>query len=335
MEEPTMPGSSTQLRVTDTERQARRAAGILTPRDLEDEPPISWLVEGYLTEQSFNQLSGPSKSWKTFMALDWALRLAHEQDLSVLYVAAEGGRRLAPRVKAWLRTNGHRDQPSENFMLAPLAPDLLNEGQVSHLARALPRLAHDWGLIVVDTMARSMSGDENSTEDMSRFIRNMDRIRGGVANTTALVVHHFGWAFGRQRGNSAFYNGCDAVMYMKPTNQKVNQEGDDELEPETPPDPFAARVVRLTVDKQKDSPEIEDRFFKLQAVPEEESAVLIEVSEDEARRETVLPTFDCPICQEVVIPRQRTQKTCGRDRCQKALQRQRGQGVDRGLNATS
>jgi RecA-family ATPase len=47
-------------------------------------------------------------------------------------------------------------------------------------------------LVVIDTLARAMAGgNENASEDMGAFVRNVDRVRSATSAHT-MIVHHSG-----------------------------------------------------------------------------------------------------------------------------------------------
>ena len=80
--------------------------------ELGNVPQPKWLVQGHLTD-GFSVLYGPPKSGKTFLALDWALRIATRTDWHghtviggpVLYVSGEGAGGLHSRIRAWHTAN--------------------------------------------------------------------------------------------------------------------------------------------------------------------------------------------------------------------------------------
>ena len=65
-------------------------------------------------------------------------------------------------------------------------------------------------MIVVDTVARTMDGDENSTKDMNVFVQQLDQLKA-KHNCAILLVHHTGHAEkGRARGSMALKGALDA-----------------------------------------------------------------------------------------------------------------------------
>lgn len=84
-------------------------------------------------------------------------------------------------------------------------------------------------LIIIDTLARHYSSDENSASEMNKFIQNLDELRWEF-NTAVLVVHHSGKDSSRgAKGSSAFSAALDNELlvtksgtgYMKVTCEKA------------------------------------------------------------------------------------------------------------------
>jgi hypothetical protein len=84
-------------------------------------------------------------------------------------------------------------------------------GQVAELMQAIESLGEPPALIVLDTLARCFGGgDENSTQDMSKFVSACDTIRQRY-HCTILVVHHTGHADkSRARGAIALKAAIDS-----------------------------------------------------------------------------------------------------------------------------
>ena len=159
-------------------------------------------------------VTGAPASYKSFLALDWALSVAHGVDWnerpviqgSVVYLALEGQTGLATRSEAWHKERGLKDTDAPFYAvttplsLADEAGDLvpLMDGIADGLGGVNPTM------IVVDTLARSFVGaDENSSTDMGVFVHNIDLLIERF-DCTVLVVHHSGKQTERgMRGSSA------------------------------------------------------------------------------------------------------------------------------------
>jgi len=157
-----------------------------------------WLIKGVLPADAMATLIGRPGCKKSFVVLDIGLHVAlglpwrgrKTLRRSVLYVGSESGTAGANRVHAWLRHHG-REWP-DRFMLSPVSLDLSSS---TADARALVDFARarlpDCGLVVLDTLARNLRGDENSSTDMGRLLGNVEMIRQSLG-CTVLFVHHVG-----------------------------------------------------------------------------------------------------------------------------------------------
>jgi len=166
------------------------------------------------------QLFGPSGDGKTFVVLDMALAVGtggtwhrHQCEKGlVLYFAGEGHAGLGRRINAWSRHNGNPDLANVNVSASVISFDADGIDSVIAEARMLEDCAGPVALIVIDTLARHINGDENSTRDMGDFVRGVDGLRDAFPGSTAIIVHHTGNnaenAF-RSRGSSALKAAMD------------------------------------------------------------------------------------------------------------------------------
>jgi len=241
-----------------------------TCRELLRLPPQQWLVDQLIPEAAFTLLYGPSGEGKSFVALDWALSIAtgtpwlgqHPTRLgTVVYVACEGAAGLPKRVSAWL--DAHEDVVSPEHMLFLLTTlDVYDNDAVDEFFEALDErfpaqmdiypvtgervetIAPDerLALIVVDTLARAYRGDdENSSAEMSTFIRRLEVLKDQYG-ASVLLVHHASRG-GNERGSTALRGAMEAVFSCHGTKATVVIAGE--------PHQILSRI-ELTNDKQKD-----------------------------------------------------------------------------------
>lgn len=209
--------------------------------------PIKWQMKGYLEADSLGLIYGPPKSGKSFLAIDWACCIAtgtpwngHPvQQGAVFYLAGEGHNGLARRFAAWEKAKG------VPLAVAPLAVShkaapLTDRDAAAKVMHAIADLEEQTGqkpaVIVVDTLARNFGADENSTEDMGRFVQHLDEIRANW-KCTVLVVHHTGKDESRgARGNSSLTGAIDAGYLVKrDTTGSVAFEPTEMKDAELPP----------------------------------------------------------------------------------------------------
>jgi archaellum biogenesis ATPase FlaH/DNA-binding MarR family transcriptional regulator len=195
----------------------RRA--LVSAAELYTLPPIRWLIDGEIPDQSLMVLYGDSGAGKSFVALDYALRLANNGRV-VLYVATEGLRGYSKRSAAWAAYHGCR-VPSKLLFYTDRF-NLMDAGALATLADHLKTVAP--ALIVVDTLAMSMIGaDENSSRDMGHALNGCRRLIDSLG-ATVLLVHHSGKASAWERGSSALRGNADVMMRLSAADDVIQME---------------------------------------------------------------------------------------------------------------
>lgn len=219
--------------------------------------PIAWQVKGYLEADSLGLIYGPPKSGKSFLAIDWACCIAtgtpwngHPvQQGAVFYLAGEGHNGLSRRFTAWEKAKGV-PLAAAPLAISDKAAPLTDRDAAAEVLHAINRMAEKHGapaLIVVDTLARNFGADENSTEDMGRFVQHLDEIRANW-KCTVLVVHHTGKDESRgARGNSSLTGAIDAGYLVKrDATGSVTFEPTEMKDAELPPPiSFALESVKV------------------------------------------------------------------------------------------
>lgn len=178
-----------------------------------------WLIDQILPMDAFGIIFGPSGAYKSFIGLDIAACVANQKDWHgydvdhsglVIYMAGEGARGLNIRHIAWMRKYGIK---SDQLYILPMAIQADDRACVEALSSAVMRVEEETGkkarLIIVDTLARSMQGDENKAQDMGAFIRGCDNWRQDLGGCTVLVVAHTGYDQTHARGSTALISACD------------------------------------------------------------------------------------------------------------------------------
>lgn len=214
-----------------------------------------WLIDTVIPADSFGVIYGPSGTYKSFLAMDMSASIAsklqwHGTDVDnaghVLYIAAEGAAGLHLRKKAWEIRHQHR---LTNLGILGSAVTINNALECEQLIQlceaAADEIKEPIKLIVVDTLARSFEGEENSATDMGAFVRSCDRIRESTG-ATVMVIHHAGKDADKgARGSSALRAACDFEFKVTSTGKKV---------------------TKMTCTKAKDSDPFDDMDFKLEIV---------------------------------------------------------------------
>ena len=251
---------------------------IMTYDDILTMRPPTWLIKDYLLENSTAMIWGRSGSFKSFIALDMALSICTGKEFhgcitekkDVLYIAGEGGYGYKNRISAYQK---HHDLLIQNFYLMPVAIDLLHKAIVEVLISDIQILKLDLGLLVIDTMSRNFSGEENSAKDTSTFIQNLDDLRD-MLGCTILIVHHSGKneASGA-RGSSNIYASMDTSIQVA----------------------RAESICILTCDKQKDSAPFDQIEFEMTTVNSLDGQSLVAVPSDGH----VMDTYDEQVLEKL------------------------------------
>ena len=184
--------------------------------------PPDWLVTDIMPEGGLAVLYGPPKTGKSFAAIDWSMCIAtgrayHGLPVSkgfVVYVSAEGGKGIGKRAKAWLQ---HHTVPASDVDMAWLTNSIyvnLESGHLDSLVERIFAMERQPKLVVLDTLARTLEGDENTQLDMGRFIQGVDMLRMGL-DSAVLVVHHTRLAGDRERGNTALRGAADTMISLE------------------------------------------------------------------------------------------------------------------------
>lgn len=176
--------------VTDT------ASPYLTRDQLDDLPRPDPLIQDTLMRHSYALLVGRDSTFKTFVALDWALCCATGKPwqgratvkVPVLFVAGEGAYGLAQRVDAWEYAWGEKVQP-EQFTVRQSAVNLFRGGEpLTQLLQRIDAMAA--GLVVIDTLATASSGANMQGSDSSIVLANIERIKRATHDGAVLVIAH-------------------------------------------------------------------------------------------------------------------------------------------------
>ena len=228
-------------------------------------PPVEWTIDGVIPQNSFSVMYGEPGAGKSFLALDMALSVAHNQSWhgravwggAVLYIAGEGVGGLGKRIKAWQAYYGVLcDAP---LFVLPTAVRMREDDEVEKLMRTIDGLGVDFSCVFIDTVARALlGGDENSATDMGMFVNACDAVKN---HTKAAVVgiHHSGKDVARgMRGSTALLGAVDASVRVSRSDNALS----------------------MKVEKQKDAEPIEDLVFDMQKIQIiGDSSIVLEKSE--------------------------------------------------------
>jgi RecA-family ATPase len=154
---------------------------------------------------------------------------------------------LQERAVAWSR---HYKRDYGRLAILPVAimldDPIMTQIFVEAAMKAQEKLGAPFKLVIIDTMARSFNGDENSAQDAGAFINSCYAWRARLGDCSVMVITHAGKEITRGiRGSSALKAACDFVFVVTRPNHLQ---------------------ALLRNEKQKDIDETEDMRFALQSV---------------------------------------------------------------------
>lgn len=240
----------------DRESGRHRTIPLLVGEEIDQLPDPQWLIDDYLP-QGLSVIYGRPGSAKSFLAMAWACSIAsgtrwHNHvavHAPVVYVVAEGAAGAKRRRRSWMAST--HTVRLDHLAWVPTAVDPANPADATALARHVEQLGA--ALVVFDTLARCMTGEENSTDDMGAFVAGCDRLRERTG-ASVLLVHHSDKHDTGLRGNSSLEGAADGIVHMRSNPDRTKTlrvEKAKEAEPPRPMDvelrQFGASAVLLEV----------------------------------------------------------------------------------------
>jgi hypothetical protein len=202
----------------------------------------AWLVKGLFPNRGLGLLVGESQAGKSFLAIHAAVCVARGLPFfgkkvkpgGVLYIAAEGGSGVLPRIHAadnaigGALPAGHMLRPAGARAAAPIkvvveAPNLSKDGDTAAFTRTIRAAAtafaqegHTLSLVVVDTWHAALAGaDEQAAADAGHALKPLKEAVEELGLFT-LIVHHPGKDLERgARGSSALRAAVDTELELR------------------------------------------------------------------------------------------------------------------------
>jgi hypothetical protein len=271
---PPRPGTEDDQK---TEQKSQRRIRFVDDEVVENMPAREWLIGGLLPHSGVCMLFGLPETYKSFLAIDWALSVGFGRAWngrptrkgSVAYIAGEGYAGLGARSKAWKAYN--RQSGKSGVKWYGDSVDLTDPSSVNDLYEALDNDFADniLELIIIDTFSRNSGGaEENSNTDVKKFMHTADLLQKRY-KCTVLIIHHCGKNPEKgPRGASAFIGDTETIICVDLFSD-------------------AMQGIKISCFKQKDAEKFDPIHLVLHKVlygesPEESSLVLIktEVEED-------------------------------------------------------
>jgi hypothetical protein len=189
----------------------RSVAEIVTERR-----EATWLIHNVLEANVLAVLAGPRASFKSFIALDWAMRIAMA-DNPVVILSGEGAG-LGRRAEAWMQEHGKGRSIDELNVLALESVANLNaEQDMLDLQEAIDQAGIRPALVIVDTFSKFSAGlDENSNQEVAEYLSKLTvGLRERYTATVLLVAHSGHGDAKRPRGASALMANPDAEYIVE------------------------------------------------------------------------------------------------------------------------
>jgi hypothetical protein len=183
---------------------------------VEENREPEWLLHHVIEAKVVAVLAGPRASFKSFIALDWAMRIATAGS-PVALLSGEGGG-LGRRVKAWMQTFGGGQDLRALPVLALERPLNLNrEEEMAMLVEAMDKAGIRPTLVVIDTLSKFSAGmDENSNQEVAAYLSAVSRFIRERYDASVLIVAHSGHGDAdRPRGASALMANPDSEFIVK------------------------------------------------------------------------------------------------------------------------
>lgn len=224
----------------------------------------NWLIKGILGRGDISCVAGRSGVGKSFFVIDMALSVARgisfcghkSSKAGVLYVVLEGQVNFFNRILAYRKENGSDDDPL--FVVLPTSVNLHgSEVDAAKIVQTMRRLESEGKkieLVVIDTFAQAFAGgDENSSSDMGRVIKQVAKIRDETGAHVSLVHHHGKETIKGLRGHSSLTAAVDTIVELfepkgaKEATLTKQKDGEDNQR-----FPFYLRSVELGADDDGD-----------------------------------------------------------------------------------
>jgi len=190
-----------------------------------DYPETSGWVAGIIERESLNVLGGPPKAFKTALVTGLGLRIATGTPWlgfpttpgRVLMLQAEiAEQHFQARLRLMTQALGPLLRP-DTFLVASDRQAPLDTAPGQARIRQL-LVQHHPDFLLIDPLARFLTGDENRAQDMNAVVRFLDDLIQ-TWRLSVLLVHHTGKPSGaereggqRLRGSSVLFAAADSVL---------------------------------------------------------------------------------------------------------------------------
>ena len=278
------------MSVVDYEEMARRALGKGAKSNGRDETPITFPLtpfadiklntdeRNYLVKELFTSTGivvvwGPPKSGKSFwvmdvalfIALGWEYRGRKVQQASAVYIGLEGRNGIPARVEAFKIKHEVSEAP---FYLITHPLNLIVDADALIASIKAQMGASKPGIVVIDTLNRSLVGSESKDEDMSAYIAAAGKIEEQFG-CLVIIVHHCGIDATRPRGHTSLTGAVEVQIAIKKSSDGIVAATVERAKDIEEGAEIFSRLEKITVGTDPDG----DDITSLVVVPTEGSAL--------------------------------------------------------------
>lgn len=239
-----------------------------------------WLVDKLIPEESLVAVSGFSGSYKTWLMLDLAIKVAKGEILfdkfetsqgGVLLIDEESGERLLQERLNLL--NGAEDLP---IFISSYSSFRLNQKTVDDLVSFC--LEKKIRLVIFDSLIRIHGADENDAGKMAEVFRDMKQLsKAGIA---VIFIHHNRKSLGIKENPSQAMRGSSDILAVVNCHLAISvKENIIEVRQTKLRDAEAVNPFKLGIVKEKDEEEKERIKFEYNEEIEESKSKVEEAKE--------------------------------------------------------
>lgn len=250
----------------------------LIPFDEMEVKAPQWIIKNILEMDCSSVFFGGPGAGKSFLVLSLAAHILTKTEFygnevkksgPVIYIAGEGFSGLSRRLRAWEIYHKQKIPPKSLFISR--APAALGDPEfMVDVENSVRSVAEKYGnpvLIIIDTWARSLVGDENSSADVGAAVRALNDLRREY-KSSCLVVHHSGLGDAtRARGSSALKGSLDAEYRVENNDGIMTLSNSKMKDGETPePMTFSFETVKLGIEDEDGDPVCSSVVIPMEAV---------------------------------------------------------------------
>lgn len=207
-----------------------------------------WLIHKIIERNVLAVIAGPRGTFKSFIALDWAMRMALDGHAGVILSGEGAG--LDRRISAWMDQHRESVDLAEVPLVALERPLNLNSViELEALRVAIGELLTVPAFVVIDTFSKFSAGlDENDNSQVAAFLSGLSATLREELNCTVLLVAHSG------HGDAKRPRGASTLMSNPDCEYIVNR-----------PDPIGMTVT-VTRERFKDAPSMPPLAYEAKVI---------------------------------------------------------------------